>query len=170
MNFTLVFRSLKYSKNSNFSCLFLFQGVISCRIKPNKFFFLVFLVEKPIKFPLISENFIFYWIYGGLCNSSLIEEIFNMKIWKKTFHEVFLQFLEPPDLEKKISTTWNVHRSEVYLACINFRKFCDNLKACLEVIRFPSWYKNVKFSANMQFFTFLTSWKINFWINDKFEI
>ena len=32
-------------QNSNFSCFLWFQGVISCRIKPPKIFFLVFLVE-----------------------------------------------------------------------------------------------------------------------------
>ena len=81
-----------------------------------------------------------------------------------------MQFYEPPNLGKKISTTWNVLKSEVYLACINFWKFHDDLKVCLEVIRLPSWPENVKFSGKMQFFMYLTPWKICFWINDKFEI
>ena len=71
----------------------------------------------------------------------------------------FFQFYEPSDLGKKIFTTWNLLKSEVYLACINFWKFHDHLKACLEVIRLPSWPENVKFSVKMQFFMFLTSWK-----------
>ena len=73
----------------------------------------------------------------------------------------FLQFYEHPDLGKNIFTTWNVLKSEVYLTCINFRKFNDDLKASLEVIKLPSWPKNVKFSVKMQFFTFLTPWKIH---------
>ena len=71
----------------------------------------------------------------------------------------FLKFYEPPDDWKNIFTTWNVHKSEVYLACINFWKFHGHLKACLEVIRLPSWPENVKFSVKLQFFMFLTSWK-----------
>ena len=91
---------------------------------------------------------------------------------EKTFHiGFFLQFNEPPDLGKKeIFTNWNALKSGVYLTCINFWKFHDNLKACLEVIRLPSWPEIVKFSVKMQFFTFLTPWKICFRINDKFEI
>ena len=58
----------------------------------------------------------------------------------------------------------------VYLTCINFWKFHDHLKACLEVIRLQSWLKTVKFSVKMQFFMFLTPWKIHFWINGKSEI
>ena len=50
----------------------------------------------------------------------------------------FLQFYEPADLGKKVFTTGNVLNSEVYLTCINFWKFHDHLKACLEVIRLPS--------------------------------
>ena len=82
----------------------------------------------------------------------------------------FLQFYEPVDLGKKISATWNALKSEVYLTCINFWKFHDDLNACLEVIRLPGWPKNVKFSVKMHFFTFLTPWRICFWINEEFEI
>ena len=98
--------------------------------------------------------------------------VYNIKNWKKhsTWVLFFSQFYEPLDLGKKISTTWNVLKWEVYLTCINFWKFHDNLKPCVEVIRLPSWPKKVKFSVKMQFFMFLTSWKICFWINDKFEI
>ena len=53
------------------------------------------------------------------------------------------------------------------MTCINFWKFHDDLKACLEVIRLPSWLENVKFSVNMQFFVFdplkdpfFSSWQI----------
>ena len=90
---------------------------------------------------------------------------------KKTFQMFFLlQFYEPVDLGKKLSATWNALKSEVYLTCINFWKFHDDLNACVEVVRLPSWPKNVKFSVKMQFFTFLTPWKFYFWINEKFEI
>ena len=65
---------------------------------------------------------------------------------KKTFHMVFLQFYEPHDLGNNIFTTWNVLKSEVYLTCINFWKFNDDLKACLP--------ENVKFSVKIQFFSF----------------
>ena len=55
---------------------------------------------------------------------------------KKTFHMgFFCYFMYPLILERKIFTTWNVLKSEVYLARINFRKFLDHLKECLEVIR-----------------------------------
>ena len=81
----------------------------------------------------------------------------------------FLQFYEPVDLGKKISATWNALKSEVYLTCINFWKFHDDLNACLEVIRLPSWSKNVKFSVKMHFITFLSTWRICFWINNKSE-
>ena len=74
------------------------------------------------------------------------------KIEKKNVpHDFFLQFYEPPDLGKKIFTTWNALKSEVYRTCINFWKFHD-LKACLEVITLPSWPKTVKFSVKMHFF------------------
>ena len=46
---------------------------------------------------------IFHWISKGLCNSSFIEEIFNIKNWKKTFHMVFLNFMNPLILERKFS-------------------------------------------------------------------
>ena len=71
-----------------------------------------------------------------------------------------LGFYEPPDLGKKIFTPWNVLKSDVYLTCI------DDLKSCLEVYK----TSKLKFSVKMQFFKFLTPWKIHFWINDKFEI
>ena len=131
-----------------------FQGVICCRIKAQE----IFLFSFPGRVPVI-----FHWISEGLCNSSFIEEIFNIKNWKNIQHVFcffFLQFYEPPDCRKKIFTTWNVLKSEVYLTCINFWKFHDDLKACLEVIRLPSWPENVKFSVKMQYF----------WINGKFEI
>ena len=65
---------------------------------------------------------------------------------KKTFHMVFLQFYEPHDLGNNIFTTWNVLKSEVYMTCINFWKFNDDLKACLP--------EKVKFSVKIQFFSF----------------
>ena len=56
------------------------------------------------------------------------------KIEKNAPHRFFLQFYQPPDLGKKIFTTSDILKSEAYLTCINFRKFHDHLKACLEVI------------------------------------
>ena len=145
MNFTLVFRSLKYPKYSNFSRLFLFQGVISCRIKPNKFFFLVFLVE----FQLYFTGFLKVYV-----TVLLLKKYLTSKIGKKRSTWVFLQFYKPPDLGKKIFRTWNVLKSQIYLTCIYFWKFYDDLKTCLEVTRLRSWPENVKFSVKMQFFTF----------------
>ena len=79
----------------------------------------------------------------------------------------FLQFYEPPDLGKKIFTIWNVLKSEVYLTCINFWKFHDDLKAGFEVIRHPSWPENVEFSVKCIFYVFdplknlfLNEWQI----------
>ena len=113
----------------------------------------------------------FHWISKGLCNSSLIEEIFNIKNWKKTCStSVFFAIVWTPDLGKKNFTTWIGLKSEVYLTYINFWKFLDDLKISLEIIRLRSWPGNVKFSVTMQFFTFLTPWKICFRINDKFKI
>ena len=124
-----------------------------------------FLFSFPGRVPVI-----FHWISEGLCNSSFIEEIFNIKNWKKRSTWIFFEFYEYPDLGKKIFTTWNVFKSEVYLTCINFWKFHDDLIVWLEVIILRRWLKKVKFSVKMQFFTFLIHWKIRFWINDKFEI
>ena len=138
-----------------------FQGVISYRVNPPKKFFLVFLVE----FQLYFTGFLKVYV-----TVLLLKKYLTSKIEKNVPHGSFLQFYEPPDLGKKIFTTWNVLKSEVYLTCINFWKFHDDLKACLEVIRLPSWPENVKFIVKMHFFTFLTPWKICFWINDKFEI
>ena len=41
---------------------------------------------------------IFHWISEGLCNSSFIEEIFNINIEKNGPHGFSLQFYESPDL------------------------------------------------------------------------
>ena len=81
---------------------------------------------------------------------------------KKTFHVFvcffFLQFYEPPDLGKKIFTTWNALKSEIYLTCINFWKFHNNLKAYFEVIRSQSWsyieQKMWNFMSKYNFFRF----------------
>ena len=78
---------------------------------------------------------------------------------KKTFHMgLFCNFMNPLILERKFSQS----EMSVYLTCISFWKFNDDLKACLEVIGLPSQPGNVKFSLKMQFFTFLTPWKICF--------
>ena len=87
------------------------------------------------------------------------------------FHMVFFQFYEPPDLGKKIFTTWNVLKPELYLTCISFWKFHDDVKGCLEVIRLPSWPENVKFSVKLHFLDFWPREKSVFkWIpNSKFS-
>ena len=69
----------------------------------------------------------------------------------------FLQFYEPVDLGKKISATWNALKSEVYLTCINFWKFHDDLNACLEVIRLSSWLENAIAKCNF----------LHFWTPEK---
>ena len=58
---------------------------------------------------------------------------------------------------------------KVYLTGINFSKIHDDLIACLEVLRHASWPQNVKVSVKIHFFVFSTTWKICFWINNKFE-
>ena len=131
------------------------RGVISCRKKPNKFFSFVF----PVEFQLYFTGFLKVYI----CNSSFIDELFNIKNWKSSF---FYNFMNPLILERKFSQP----EMALSVTCINFWKFHDDLKACLEVIRLPSWLENVKFSVENQIFTFLTPWKICFWINDKFEM
>ena len=70
-----------------------------------------------------------------------------------------MQFYELPDLGKKIFTTWNVLKSEVYLTYIDFWKFHDDLKACLEILRLLNGPGNVKFSVKMHFLRFWTSEK-----------
>ena len=133
-----------------------FQAVISCRIKPNKFLFLVFLVE----FQLYFTGFLKVYV-----TVLLFRKYLTSKIEKNVPHGFLLQFLWTPWSWKESFTTWNVLKPEVYLTCINFWKFHDDLKEWL-----PSWPENVKFNVKMQFFTFLTPWKIRFWINGKFKI
>ena len=119
-----------------------FQGVISCRVKPKKFFFLVFLVE----FQLYFTGFLKFYIIVLLLKTSLTSKT------EKTFHMVcffffFLQFYEPPDLGKKIFRIWNVLKSEVYLTCINL--VLVFLKVDLELFTFP---KNQYFYLSFQTF------------------
>ena len=129
----------------------------SLKLGPKNFFFLVFLVQLQLYFTGFLK------VYGTVL---LFKKYLTSKIEKKKVpHGVFCNFMN-----LLIFTTWNVLKSEVYLTCINFWKFHDNLKACLEVIRLWSWPESVKFSVKMQFFMFLPPWKICFWINGKFEI
>ena len=134
--------------------------VTSSGINPKKFFFLVFLVESQLYFIRFLQVYV---------RVLLLKKYLTSKTEKNVPHGFFLQFYEPLDLGKNIFTTWNVLKSEVYLTWINFWKFHDNLKACLDIIRLPSWPENVKSSVKMRSFTSLTPWKIRFWINDKFE-
>ena len=127
---------------------------------PKKSFFLVLLVE----FQLYFDGFLKVYV-----KVLFLKKYLTSKIEKHVPH-FFLQFYERPGLGNKLFTTWNVLNWEVYLNCINFWKFDDYLKACLELIRVWSWPKNEKFRVKMQLFTLLTPWKICFWINDKFEI
>ena len=138
-----------------------FQGVISYRVNPPKKFFLVFLVE----FQLYFTGFLKVYV-----TVLLLKKYLTSKIEKNVPHGSFLQFYEPPDLGKKIFTTWNVLKSEVYLTCINFWKIHDELKTCLEVFRLQVDSKMWNLVSKWNFFMFLTPWKICFWVNDKFEI
>ena len=51
----------------------------------------IFLFSFPGRVPVI-----FHWISEGLCNSSFIEEIFNIKNWKKRSTWVFFTILWTP--------------------------------------------------------------------------
>ena len=42
------------------------------------------------------------------------------------------------------------------MTCIHLWKFSDDLKACLQVIRLPSWPEYVKFRVKMHFLRFWT--------------
>ena len=91
------------------------------------------------------------------------------KIKKKThgFLFFFCNFMSP-DLGKKTFTTWNVLKSEVYLTCINFWKFHDDLKACLEVVRLDQVdLKMWNLVSTCNFSHFWPPEKIR--INDKFK-
>ena len=140
------------------------------RIKPNNFFFSVSLVE----FQLYFAGFLKFYVTVLLFRKYLTSKIEKKRSTYFCLFVFFLQFYEPPDLGKKMFTTWNALKSEIYLTCINFWKFHNNLKACFEVIRLPKlklyWAEHVKFHVKIQFFPFLTPWKICFWVNDKFEI
>ena len=128
--------------------------------KAQEIFFLVFLVEFQLYFTRFLKVYVTF----------LLSRIYLTLKNEKKFHMFFFTIYEPPNLGKKTFTTWNVLKSEVYLTCINFWKFQDDLKACLEVIRLTSWPENVKISVEIQFFTFLNPWNIRFCINNKFEI
>ena len=127
---------------------------------------------------LIHIKASFFFVLYTVIPGYFIEFTYEINKWNvsKIKHQNYeVQFYEPPELGNNIFTTWSVLNSEVYLTCkyivyltcISFWKFHDDLKACLEVIRLPSWSENVKFSVKVQFVTFLTPWKIGFWINDN---
>ena len=145
LNSTLVPRPPKHPppppKKKQFLTFLWFQGVISCRIKPPKKSFLVFLVEFQVYF----TGFLKVYVIVLLLRKYLTSKI------EKTFHMGFFANLWTPDLGKKIFTTWNVLKSKVYLTWINFWKFHDHLKACLVVI---SWPENVKFITVSFFYVF----------------
>ena len=99
---------------------------MSCRIKPKKFLLLVFVVEFQFYFTGLLKVYVTVF---------LLKKYLTSKIEKSVPHVFFfLQFYELPDLGKKMFTTWNVLKSEVYLTRINFWKFHDDLTACLEVL------------------------------------
>ena len=156
MNSTLVSRPRKYPQNCNFSC---FCDILQDKAQQ------IFLFSFPGRVPVI-----FHWISEGFCNSSFIEEIFNIKNWKKCSHGFFLQFNEPPILEIKFSESEMLFSLKyIWLALIS-ENFMMIEKHVLKLLDSQSWPANVKFSIKMQFFMFLTPWKICFRINDKFEI
>ena len=131
-----------------------FQGIISCRRKPNKFFFLVF----PAEFQLCFTGFLKVYV-----TVLLLRKYLTSKVEKNVSDGFFYNFMNSLILERKFSQPeMLLSQKYIYLTCINFSKFHDDLKACLEVIRLPSWPENVKFSVKMQFFKFLTPSKICF--------
>ena len=111
--------------------------------KAQEILFLVFLVESQLYFTRFLKIYV---------KVLLLKKYLTLEIEKNMVF--FLQFYEAPDLGKKIFTTWNVLKSEVYMTCINFWKIHDDLKVCLEVIRLPSWPESVKFIVKLQFFVF----------------
>ena len=93
------------------SHIFVISGgnIIKCKAPQS------FLFSFPGRVPVI-----FHWISEGLCNSSFIEEIFNIKNWKKVPHGSFLQFYETPDLGKKISKPeMSLSQKYIWLALIS---------------------------------------------------
>ena len=130
-----------------------FQGVISRRINPNKFFFFSFLCKLQLYF---------FWSLQVYVRVLLLEKYLTWK-YEKMLNMVFLlQFYELPYLRKNIFTDWNAHNSEVYLICINFWKFHDDLKVCLGVIWLLSWPENVKFVTWKSVFELMTNLKLIF--------
>ena len=75
-----------------------------------------FLFSFPGRVPVI-----FHWISEGLCNSSFIEEVFNIKNWKKTFHMgLFCNFMSPLILERKFSQPeMSLSQKYIWLALIS---------------------------------------------------
>ena len=92
-----------------------FQGVISCRVKPKKFFFLVFLVE----FQLYFTGFLKFYIIVLLLKTSLTSKT------EKTFHMVFFfgffcNFTSPLILERKFSESeMSLKLKYIWLALIS---------------------------------------------------
>ena len=78
------------------SHVFVISGSKSCRIKPPKNFFLVFLIE----FQLYFTGFLKVYV-----TVILFKKYLTSKIEKNVPFFFFLQFYEPPDLGKKIMTT-----------------------------------------------------------------
>ena len=122
-----------------------------------------FKVPKTTPKLAISHIFEFQLYFSGFLQVYvrvlLLKKYLTSKTEKNVRHAFlfFFSIYEPPDLGKNIFTTWNLLQSEIYITCIDFWKFHDDLKAYLEVIRLPSWSENVKFSVKVQFVMFLTS-------------
>ena len=105
-----------------------FQEIISCRIKPNKFFFLAFLVE----FQLYFTGYLKVYVTVLLLKKYLTSKIsWTSWSWKVNFYNLKMPL--------RLKYIW-----------LNFWKFHDDLKTYLEVVRLPSWPENVKFSVKMQ--------------------
>ena len=71
-----------------------------------------------------------HWISEGLCNSSVIEEIFNIKDWRKCspwFFFFFCNFMNPPILERKFSQP-EMPLSLKYIFLFKFSNFSGCLK------------------------------------------
>ena len=91
MEFHTGSQALKVPPKIAISHVFVILGGNILRDKAQELFLFSFLGRVPV---------IFHWISEGLCNSSFIEETFNIRNSTKCLKWVFLQIYEPPDLGK----------------------------------------------------------------------
>ena len=93
MEFHTGSQALKVPPKIAISHVFVILGGNILRDKAQELFLFSFLGRVPV---------IFHWISEGLCNSSFIEKIFNIKKLKKRFHMgFFCNFMNLLILERK---------------------------------------------------------------------